>query len=471
MEAKKGIDRVMRALDWDRSSKGRSWAIAGVLAFFFVILLSLNILTPLISDDYRYLYSFADGTRIESLSDVFHSQVAHYSNMNGRVITHALCQTFLLLGKPVYNVINAATFVGLGLLIYDTAFLSLKRIRIHWLIVIYLLMWVMPPFFGESYLWVSGASNYLYGPMLVLLFLLPYRRQDAFQRKLGAIKQVLMTILVALLGLLGGWAGEGIGIAAVFMAALFILKAILEKKKLQVWMFSGFVFSFAGMYLGINAPANQANLSTVGGWPSLQEIVFRFIQNSLNLITYFLPLLILSALMLLYRTLQSSNPKQERQRGFRLPVSVVYGLGALAAVYAYTVTPVFPPRAWNGAVLFAIVMLSCQYREIEIQPIPLRRAISVVTAVCLLGFFASACGAIYSNYRTDRENWDRIRTILEQRDAGILDVVIPTIDADNPYNTFSSHEDRYMQVGVDSQMARYFGVNSIEKQSAKDEHP
>lgn len=471
MEVNKGIDRVMRALDWDRSSKRRTWAITGVFAFFFVILLVLNILTPLISDDYRYLYSFADGTRIESLADVFHSQVAHYSNMNGRVITHALCQTFLLLGKPVFNVINSAAFVGLGLLIYYIAFLSFKRLRIHWLIVIYLLMWVMPPFFGESYLWVSGASNYLYGPLLVLLFLLPYRRYDAFQRKMGATKQIFAAILVALLGLLGGWAGEGIGIAAVFMAALFILKAILEKKKLQVWMFSGFAFGSVGMYLGINAPSNQASLSSVGGWPSLQEIVFRLIQNSLNLITSFLPLLILSALILLYRAQHPTGSKQERQRGFRLPVSAVYGLGALAAVYAYTVTPVFPPRAWNGAVLFAIVMLSCQYREIEIQPIPLRRAISVVTAVCLLGFFSSACGAIYSNYRTTCEDRARIQSILDQRDAGILDVVIPTIDADNPYNTFTSHEDRYMQVGVDSQMARYYGVNSIEKQSTKDEHP
>jgi hypothetical protein len=391
--------------------------------------------------------------------------------MNGRVITHALCQTFLLLGKPVYNVINAAAFVGLGLLIYFTSFLTLKRLRIHWLITIYLLMWTLPPFFGESYLWVSGASNYLYGPMLVLLFLLPYRRYDTYQRNPGAIKKIFATILVALLGLLGGWAGEGIGIAAVFMAALFILKTILEKKKLQVWMFSGFVFGLAGMYFGINAPANQAKLSNIGGWPSLQAVVFRLIQNSLNLITSFLPLLILSALILLYRALNQSGLAKEHQWGLRLPLSAVYGLGALAAVYAYTITPVFPPRAWNGAVLFAIVMLSCQYSEIEIQSIQLRRAISVVTIVCLLGFFASACGAAYSNYRTSCEDNARIQSILEQRDAGIMDVVIPTIDADNPYNTFTSHEDRYMQTGVDSQMARYYGVNSIEKQSTKDGHP
>ncbi|HWR29504.1 MAG TPA: DUF6056 family protein [Negativicutes bacterium] len=99
------------------------------------------------------------------------------------------------------------------------------------------------------------------------------------------------------------------------------------------------------------------------------------------------------------------------------------------------------------------------------------RAISVVTIVCLLGFFASACGAAYSNYRTSCEDNARIQSILEQRDTGIMDVVIPTIDADNPYNTITSHEDHYMLTGVDSQMARYYGVNSIEKQSTKDGHP
>ncbi|MCE5189149.1 MAG: DUF6056 family protein [Eubacteriales bacterium] len=468
METGKGIHHVMHLLDWEVSARKRAWTIAGVLAFFFVILLVLNILTPLISDDYRYLYSFADGTRIESFADVIRSQVAHYYNMNGRVITHTLCQAFLLLGKPIFNGINAAAFIGLGLLIYYSAFLSLKHLRIHWLVAIYLLMWVLPPFFGESYLWLSGASNYIYGPALALLFLLPYRKYFAKQLKRGAVKQILLSVLLAVLGILSGWAGEGIGIAAVFMAALFILKAILEKQKLQVWMFSGLLFSAVGMYLGVNAPSNLAKISTIGGWLNLQEIVFRFIQNSLNLITSFLPLLILSALILLYRFLDSAGKTQDTKRSFRLPLSAIYGLGALAAVYAYTVTPVFPPRAWNGAVLFAIVMLSCQYSEIEIRPTALQRAVSVVTVVCLLGFFASACGAIYSNYRTSCEDKARIQSIIQQRDSGVMNVVIPTIDADNKYNTFTSHEDLHMQTGPDSQMAKYYGVQSIEKQTTKD---
>jgi hypothetical protein len=38
MEMNKGIDQLMRALDWDKSSKKQNWAIAAVLVFFFLIL-------------------------------------------------------------------------------------------------------------------------------------------------------------------------------------------------------------------------------------------------------------------------------------------------------------------------------------------------------------------------------------------------------------------------------------------------
>ncbi len=87
MEKSKNTNQMIDLLNWDASAHKRRLLIAGVLIFFFTIMLILNILTPLISDDCRYLYSFADGTRIRPLADVFRSQFTHYYNMNGRVIT------------------------------------------------------------------------------------------------------------------------------------------------------------------------------------------------------------------------------------------------------------------------------------------------------------------------------------------------------------------------------------------------
>jgi hypothetical protein len=183
------------------------------------------------------------------------------------------------MGKPVFNVINALAFLGFGFLIYYSAFLTLRPLKFHWLIAIYLLLWCVPPFFGESYLWVSGASNYTYGPALVLLFLLPYRKHCVRQKAAKWVREVFAAAGMAALGLLAGWAGEAIGIAAACMVCLFVLKYILEKLPLRAWMFAGLFGSAVGMYLCISAPANNVRLSAASGWLGLGSLIFRLLKT------------------------------------------------------------------------------------------------------------------------------------------------------------------------------------------------
>ena len=77
----------------------------GVIGILFVLLLTgalifiYNYLTPIVYDDYSYTFSFFDGQKISSLSDIVKSMNAHYYSMNGRYVTHFLAQTFLLLGE------------------------------------------------------------------------------------------------------------------------------------------------------------------------------------------------------------------------------------------------------------------------------------------------------------------------------------------------------------------------------------
>jgi hypothetical protein len=81
-------------LEWSAAGKRKTMFRGIVLVVLFGLMLALNWLTPLISDDYRYLYSFADGERITAVSQIVPSQIAHYQTINGRVITHTLCQLF-----------------------------------------------------------------------------------------------------------------------------------------------------------------------------------------------------------------------------------------------------------------------------------------------------------------------------------------------------------------------------------------
>ena len=62
--------------------------VTGVL--FFI----LNFYTPLFADDYYYSFSCATREPIESVMDIVESQIAHYSSINGRFVTHFLLNYF-----------------------------------------------------------------------------------------------------------------------------------------------------------------------------------------------------------------------------------------------------------------------------------------------------------------------------------------------------------------------------------------
>ena len=88
-----------------------------ILAAIFLLLLFCNHETDLVADDYRYCFSYADGSRITSVEQIFPSMAAHRSSMNGRVIAHFLVQLFLMLPKAVFNPVNALFFTLLVWLI------------------------------------------------------------------------------------------------------------------------------------------------------------------------------------------------------------------------------------------------------------------------------------------------------------------------------------------------------------------
>ena len=83
----------------------------------FLVVLVLTALTPMVSDDFAYCFSFADWTRIRHVGQIIPSMAEHRNVTNGRVIVHGLVQLLLLLPRPVYCALNALNAVLLCVLI------------------------------------------------------------------------------------------------------------------------------------------------------------------------------------------------------------------------------------------------------------------------------------------------------------------------------------------------------------------
>lgn len=135
------------------------------MVFFFI-----NVLTPLFSDDWHYGFIFKTSIHIQSMADILKSQYIHYFIANGRFIPHFLLQSFDgLLNKSVFDIANALVFI-LFIHLLNLNFVEDKTLFFKSTAVIAFCITLLSCGFTCSFLWMSGAFNYLWGFTLLLLF-------------------------------------------------------------------------------------------------------------------------------------------------------------------------------------------------------------------------------------------------------------------------------------------------------------
>ena len=105
----------------NRQSKLRRRLFGAAAALVFLWMLLLNVLTPYIADDFTFAYAFDTGLRLHSLPQLIKSLAYHYYEWSGRVVVKFFAQGFTMLPKFVFDLCNAAAYLGLGLVIYRLA--------------------------------------------------------------------------------------------------------------------------------------------------------------------------------------------------------------------------------------------------------------------------------------------------------------------------------------------------------------
>lgn len=239
-----------------------------VLSFVVVwgLMFVLNYLTPLYFDDFRYIYSWQTGERITSVTQIFPSMVAHNQTMNGRIPVHFLAQVFLLINPTIFDLINSFAFSLFILLICYYAVGSLKNISATVFSLAFFLIWIVTPNFGESYLWLTGSANYLFGPLIALSFLIPYIKffYGSFNIEKVLLKRLFL-IAYLIWGILAGWTNENISLCLIITQILFIISSIVTKKKIRLWMFGGVIGNIIGSFLLFSSPSYSKRSSIWSG--------------------------------------------------------------------------------------------------------------------------------------------------------------------------------------------------------------
>ncbi len=425
------------------------WVLLGLYFLFFLL---LNVLTPLVSDDYRYAFSFATDERITSVWQIFPSLYEHYFVMHGRTAVHFFTQLMMLLGKPVFNVLNAAVATALLLGLHRLA-AGRKEKNPVLLLAVGALSFLFTPAFGQTMLWLDGACNYLWGITVVVWVLVPFR--DALIEGKN-IRSPWLTALFLIGSLFMGAASENNSPAAILV--ILLITALVWKKsgRLRWRLGASCGLAFIGFLILCLSPANairSANyaaegVSRMGQYLlNFQAAADTLLQNGLPLCCVFLVLFAVAAAQ-----------KADKDR---LLLAAMLFLASLLANLAMTLSNGYPLRAMMGYAVFVLAgigvllpeALSGGFRPLVLGAVACAVVIALITAMRILPL----------NYNRYAEAKSREAYVIGQREQGNLNVTTYTLEGMSRYDVFLditdiSFDETYWP---NVYYARYYGLETV----------
>ena len=398
-----------------------------VIAVAFYV---MNVLTPLYCDDYAYTRNFVTKEPISSISDIFESMGIHYLKVNGRVLLHFLAQLFLWVGKDVFNVINTVAFVVLVSLAYYLSCGTFQNFSSARWFIIAAGIFLLAPGFGQSYLWVTGSANYLFGMVLILGFLSLF----VYNMNENKLRGVFAAITFFIFGVFSGGTNENTAVALIVTVMLVIAFQKINTKKIHPWMISGLAGNIVGFASIIFAPGERVRISGTTGVGSFPVWISRALSISGKVLVYFWPVMIVAIILFVVFFI-----KNKKGRFQALSIPGIYFIAMLVCTYSMVLSPSFPERAWSGTTIFGMITLMSIYNATDVIAKPLiKKAIVAFVMVISAAVF---CVAIKDLNPVKIQFDAREESVVNQIAAGKKDLCVDSITSNSKYSCFETYGD------------------------------
>lgn len=315
-----------------------------LLTVFVILEYLIHKKVVFVNDDVWYGTNLVTGEKLNSVKDIWDSQVWHYLNWGGRSINHGVLQFVLLCGDMFANICNVLVSV---LLSYEIC--KLARVKSFLLFAFAnVAIFAFNPEPILSMFWESGSVNYLYSAVWIFFFIFLFVREleDTAPKKLWGIEAWIVP-----LGLIVGWSNENSGPAA-FLIGLGILIYLLKfsKRKPRVWMIEGLVTNAIGCAFMLLSPGNNVRKAySDASFLDMLEDNFREFMIATG--TYLFPIVLFTIItIVIYVLVYKKNLK---------PFHYALLLFALLMHGAMILSPVYPARStFHPVVALIIVILS-----------------------------------------------------------------------------------------------------------------
>jgi len=344
------------------------------LAITFVILILLNACVPFIpGDDFLYHFRFdfaapADRLKIDGISDLMHSIKHHYLVYNNRIFPHAILQTVLLLGKPMFNIINAACFLMLPYAVLSISQIK-PKLNNYWKLffLIFCFIWSFHFDLGMSYFWTTGSVNYTW--MLILQLLLISRLTHQGNNE-GRARWVLL-----FLSLLVATTNEHI-VLSIFILSLYTNWNFYKthRSMSMPMMVSSMILLLGGLIMLFSPALHARNVNEAIGFASNVAHLKEFVLRQGFTALHFLPLLFFFP----FRGMKTLDIS---------PIDYLLIFMVVFSNWMLVLAPLVEPRtAVFGFVLMIAVLIKIihQSRLLNLEYIKPRLALFVIISIGLL---------------------------------------------------------------------------------------
>ena len=434
---------------WKKHDRTIFWLTVGCA---FLAILIFNFLTPYMSDDYSYGRAVRG---MDSFAEILKSEYVQYMNWTGRSVNHLILKAFLEMDKWVFSLCNSIAFVVLTLLIYYNIE-GKGRFNTPVYVLINLLLWMFGVEFGETVLWETGACNYLWGTMNILLFVTLFK--FACSRVESIKRPVLWGILLFFTGVIAGWCNENTSGGGILLILAAMGSVWVQKRKVKPWMWAGLGGMLTGFCFMIAAPGNSARATqTEDNYGGIVKYIARAYKITLAIEELFLVLLLILLVLVLIARAQKKAWKE-------LSGTVIYFGVFVATCYALVMAPTPMNRAYFGAGVFLMMaVLQCFVKITEEETWVQVAKQSFIYGMLLYMVFSYVDNGV-NVARIYRDYTEREKYIIEQKAAGNRNITVPLLHEgfESKYSFgYTSDFGEGDEYWINKMACSYYGVDSL----------
>lgn len=431
----------------------------------------LNAHTTIFHDEFVYSCIYGTTERITNLKDVVLSTYNLYQMHNGRAITHMVLMICLLLPKFVRDILNSffITILLAELICFSTKENKSVFQRIIFTFFAITLFWSTAPAFGETVMWFSGAVNYMWTSVFLLLYIVWTEKIFEHEKEYDNWKKIIYIISSFVLAS----SHEIVAVIMLSYIGLIWLYLLIKNRKINKTILYGIIFSILGFLFIILSPGTnvrkQVDLQTTDTvLPLIQRIIncinmlFISIKENIFIFTVIAIFLIFFIVLLIKKFKDVLKNKSYFSILFLL-------IGATLAYCAMAVSPSFQKRVTFIPYIIYI------FAGLKILNLNTDRKVIEYVKVCLI--ICISCVYMIYTIKNVKETvrlmkdyelacLKREQDIIMQKENDKKDIYVESIaEPVNSYMYAGSDLSTLKSINQNSSMAAYYQVDSIRVKS------